>query len=154
MPETHETLVFHVHAHLDVFVDGRPVQVPAGIGINIADPAVHTAGEGAGRTYGGISTPCRQACISPLHTHDTTGILHTESASATPNTLGQFFTEWGVTLSASCVQDHCGGAAVYVDGKRLSRDPATVQLLDHEEIAVVVGQPPADIPSTADFSAA
>ena len=153
-PETHETLVFHVHAHLDVFVDGQPVQVPAGIGINIADPAVHTEGEGADRTYGGISPACKQVCISPLHTHDTSGVLHTESASATPNTLGQFFTEWGVPLSASCVADHCGQVAVYVDGKRRTSDPTTVQLLDHEEIAVVVGRPPANVPSTADFSKA
>ena len=154
VPETHETLVFHVHAHLDVFVDGQQVRVPAGIGINIADPAVHTQGEGVDRTYGGISPACLQACISPLHTHDTSGILHTESASATPNTLGEFFTEWGVKLSSSCVADHCGQVAVYVDGKRVSRDPTTVQLLDHEEIAVVAGRPPAQIPSTADFSKA
>lgn len=38
----------------------------------------------------------RAPCISPLHTHDTTGSLHTESATAVPNRLGQFFTEWGV----------------------------------------------------------
>jgi len=31
-PETHEFLLLHVHAHLDVFVNGRPVTVPAGIG--------------------------------------------------------------------------------------------------------------------------
>ena len=153
-PETHETLVFHVHAHLDVYVDGQPVQVPAGIGINISDPAVHTDGQGASRTYGGISPACKQVCISPLHTHDTSGILHTESASATPNTLGQFFTEWGVALSSRCVADRCGQVAFYVDGNRIDRDPTSVQLLDHEEIAVVVGRPPATIPSTADFSQA
>ena len=30
---TSEKLFFHVHAHLDVFVDGRGIPVPAGIGI-------------------------------------------------------------------------------------------------------------------------
>jgi hypothetical protein len=154
LPETHETLHFHVHAHLDVFVDGQLVQVPAGIGINVADPAVHTQGDGAARTYGGISPACRQVCISPLHTHDTTGILHTESATPIPNTLGQFFTEWGVMLSSTCVADRCGQVAVYSDGQRVRDDPTTIQLLDHEEIAVVVGKPPANIPSTADFSGA
>src|SRR5205814_2429513 len=37
-PEPKESLTFHVHAHLDVLVDGRPVLVPAGIGVNITDP--------------------------------------------------------------------------------------------------------------------
>src|SRR3954454_19763068 len=39
-PEVKEQLAYHVHAHLDVFVDGKPVTVPAGIGINIDDPEV------------------------------------------------------------------------------------------------------------------
>src|SRR3954469_15287553 len=34
VPEKAEFLQYHVHAHLDVFVDGRPVLVPAGIGID------------------------------------------------------------------------------------------------------------------------
>src|SRR5215216_864745 len=33
VPEKAEFLQYHVHAHLDVFVNGRPVLVPAGIGI-------------------------------------------------------------------------------------------------------------------------
>ena len=31
-----------MHAHLDVFVNGKPVTVPAGIGINIHDPGVQS----------------------------------------------------------------------------------------------------------------
>src|SRR5207245_254616 len=102
-PEPAETLVFHVHAHLDVFLNGSPVEVPAGIGIDITDPAVHTEGSGKDVSYGGISPPCAKPCISPLHTHQTDGVLHTESPTATPNTLGAFFTEWGVRLDSSCV---------------------------------------------------
>ena len=30
------------HAHLDVFIDGKAILVPAGIGINIEDPDVRT----------------------------------------------------------------------------------------------------------------
>jgi hypothetical protein len=97
-PERKEFLIHHVHAHLDVFVDGEPIAVPAGIGINIDDPEVRRFEEPDGSvSYGGI-TRCRKPCISPLHTHDGTGILHTESATPEPNTLGQFFTEWGVRL--------------------------------------------------------
>lgn len=152
VPEKQETLVHHVHAHLDVFVDGRPVVVPAGIGINISDPAVHTGGAGLAITYGGISTPCLAACISPLHTHDATGILHTESASATPNTLGQFFTEWGVRLTADCLETRCGRLAVFIDGKRYHGDPGAIQLLDRREIVVASGSLPAVVPSAGDFS--
>jgi len=103
-------------------------------------PTVHHGGSGLA------------ACISPLHTHDTTGILHTESASAVPNTLGEFFTEWGVTLSANCVETRCGAVAVYIDGKPYTGDPRAIQLLDHREIVVAVGTPPAHIPAVGDFS--
>ena len=40
-PDTKEFTDYHVHAHLDVFVDGQPVEVPGGGGIEITDPAVN-----------------------------------------------------------------------------------------------------------------
>jgi hypothetical protein len=153
-PARQEFLIHHVHAHLDVFVDGEPVAVPAGIGINIDDPEVQRFKDpGGSAAYGGIQR-CRQPCISPLHTHDRTGIIHTESASPKPNRLGQFFTEWGVRLSDSCVREHCGREriAFYVDGKPYTQDPRAIELTDRKEIAIVIGTPPAEIPKTADFS--
>jgi hypothetical protein len=149
-PTTHEFLDFHVHAHLDVFVNGSPVEVPAGIGINIEDPAVHTVEDDLGTTYGGIDPPCAQPCISPLHTHGTDGILHTESAVDQPNTLGQFFTEWGVELTDTCVGGYCSPGAsiqVFVDGETFSGNPANIQLEDQLEIAIVIGSPPEEVPS-------
>ena len=149
-PETHEFLSYHVHAHLDVFLNGKPVTVPAGIGINIDDPAVHSAKTGLGPSYGSIDPACAHPCISPLHTHDTTGVLHTESAVAHPNTLGQFFTEWGVALSATCVGGYCSPDAsiqVFVNGKPFDGDPSHIQLTDLLEIAIVIGTPPLEIPS-------
>jgi hypothetical protein len=149
-PEPKETLVYHVHAHLDVFVDGRPVQVPAGIGINIADPNVQHGQWNGDPAYGGISG-CAQPCISPLHTHDDSGVIHTESGTSTPNRLGQFFTEWDVTLSGGCVGTFCppGTAiAVYVDGKLYSGNAAEISLTDRKEIAFIIGSPPKQIPSS------
>jgi hypothetical protein len=90
-PAPKEFLANHAHAHLDVFIDGKEILVPAGIGINIEDPEVRKFDNPI--AYGGIEM-CDQPCISPLHTHDETGILHTESSDPEPNTLGQFFTEW------------------------------------------------------------
>lgn len=149
-PETKESLTFHVHSHLDVFVNGAPVVVPAGIGIDITNPGVRhgTAADGSDQ-YGGI-TGCDQPCISPLHTHDTTGVLHTESATSTPNTLGQFFTEWGVKLTTSCVGQFCQPDTtirVYLDGKPYTGNPTAIGLSDGLEIAIVIGAPPATIPS-------
>lgn len=154
-PEPFETLIHHVHAHLDVFVNGAPVRVPAGIGINIHDPGVHSSPSADGATgYGGIQR-CAQPCISPLHTHDDTGILHTESPSPVPNRLRQFFLEWGVRLTPACVGSYCRPATkikIYVDGRPLAGDPRRIPLTDHEEIAIVIGTPPTTIPSTANFS--
>jgi hypothetical protein len=130
--------------------------VPAGIGIAIDDPAVKKFNLPDGTVgYGGIQL-CNEPCISPLHTHDQSGILHTESADAKPNTLGELFIEWGVPLSATCVGDPCapGPVAVYVNGQKQTGDPGAIELTDQTEIAIVLGTPPPEIPSTADFSPA
>jgi hypothetical protein len=152
VPETAEQLKYHVHAHLDVFIDGKHIIVPAGIGIDITNPGVHAFTNGGMPSYGGINVPCDQPCISPLHTHDVTGILHTESPTHEDNTLGQFFTEWGIRLDANCFAAYCKPAksvAVYVDGNPFTGDPRTIPLSDRKEIAIIVGTPPAEIPNTA-----
>ncbi len=152
-PGPQEYKINHVHAHLDVFIDGKPVIVPAGIGINIEDPEVRRFENPIG--YGGIKM-CAQPCISPLHTHDETGIIHTESSTPQPNTLGEFFVEWGVELSKTCVGEHCAPTpiAAYIDGQPYQGDPGAIELTDQKVIVIAVGTPPEVIPSTADFSAA
>jgi hypothetical protein len=150
-PERKETLINHVHAHLDIYFNGTPVRVPAGVGINIHDRGVHvgTLPDGT-KGYGGIDL-CQKPCISPLHTHDDSGVLHTESASFVPNSLGEFFTEWGVALTQRCVGQYCRLASphVYVDGKPFTGDPRTILLTDHKEIAIAIGTPPETIPAKA-----
>jgi hypothetical protein len=153
-PLVKEALDYHVHAHLDLFIDGQRVDVPAGIGINIDDPGVQRFETEYGTAYGRIDG-CAQPCISPLHTHDRSGVLHTESRTKTPNQLGMFFVEWGVRLDASCVGEYCQPAtpiAVYVDGKRYAGNPADIPLTDKLEIAIVIGVPPSVIPTRYDFS--
>ncbi|GIF46027.1 hypothetical protein DFJ67_5459 [Asanoa ferruginea] len=110
----------HIHAHVDVVVNGQPVVVPAGIGIDEA------TGE-----------------LSPLHTHDTSGVIHVESPVQADFSLGQVFTEWQVSLSG----DHIGGLKAgngeelhaYVNGKPYQGDPAAILLHAHDEIALVYG---------------
>lgn len=131
-----EGSVVHYHAHLDVIVDGRPVTVPALIGID----------EGARR-------------ISPLHTHDPSGVLHIEAPGKDSFTLGQLFTEWNVRLTRDCLGSLCTGNGngkalrLYVNGQQRSGDPATLVLAKHQEIALMYGDATdvAAVPSSYDF---
>src|SRR5262249_3019507 len=115
-----EQLQVHYHAHVDIIDDGQKVTVPAGIGFVIKN----------GKATG----------ITLLHTHDTSGVLHIESAANKAFTLGQAFTEWGVALSATQVgglQADAGHViATFVNGKQFTGDPATIQLKKHLEIAI------------------
>lgn len=156
VPYEVEHLTTHLHAHLHVFVDGEPVVIPAGIGIAVGLKGVkdEPTDDGAEHFYS-VST-CDVPCLSPLHTHQPDGLLHEESpeTSHPPYTLGQFFTEWGVRLDANCVGEFCEPDAlihVYLDGKEYTGDPSEIPLTNHLEIALVIGQPPAEIPFTWTF---
>jgi hypothetical protein len=149
VPEKAEFLEYHVHAHLDVFVNGRPVLVPAGIGIDVDNPGVKSERNSSGMVTGAGFVQCDEPCISPLHTHDLSGLLHTETKTPSPNHLGQFFTEWAVRLTSDCVGGYCKPAVpvkIYVNGKVESGDPTQIELSDLREIAIVIGTPPATIP--------
>jgi hypothetical protein len=147
VPEVNEHLTYHVHSHLDVFINGRKVRIPAGIGIDTHGSDVHEFPLPDGSVaYGGIRK-CKQVCISPLHTHDDTGILHTETSAPEPNTLGEFFVEWHVKLSKTCIGTFCRHVQFWVNGKRYLGDPRKILLANKTEIAIVVGTPPKKIPS-------
>jgi len=156
-PEPVENLTTHTHAHLDVFVDGERIVVPSAIGIDIEAIGIthELSADGTTHEYF-LPASCPVACLSPLHTHDPTGIIHTESdkADQEPYTLGQFFTEWGVPLNAECVGEFCKTEttiAVYVDGEQVTGNPAEIKLLSHEEIAIVIGKAPSAIPDSYPF---
>lgn len=132
---TEEGTALHIHQHLDIFIDGAAVPVPAGIGIN----------EG-------------ERFITEIHTHDTSGIIHVESPTVERFTLGEFFDVWGVRFSSDCIGGYCADQSkslrVYVNGKRYQGDPREIHLDDHEEIAIVFGTPqenPAILPMTYSF---
>jgi hypothetical protein len=126
-----EALAFHVHQHLDIFVDGKRVAggVPALIGINDS------------------------AYITELHTHTPDGIIHVESPRKLDFTLGQFFAEWGVFLNSRCVGAYCDGLKWYLNGMKQTGNPQKLVLRNHEEIAIVVGKPPKKIPATYGWEA-
>lgn len=115
-----EGTILHIHQHLDLFIHGQKKEVPAGAGIN--ELALF---------------------ISPIHTHDTTGIMHIESPVVQTFTLGQFFDIWGVRLTANCIGGYCkeGDSAlhVFIDGKEVTSDPRMIELKSHQEIVVAYG---------------
>ena len=148
VPEVNEHLAYHVHSHLDIFVNGKHITIPAGIGIDIRDPGVHSGPLPDGSTGYGNIVRCPRVCISPLHTHAHFGVLHTETDKPTPNKLGEFFVEWNVRLTKTCVGGYCRPDTIqfWVNGKRFLGDPRTILLADHTEIAIVIGTPPKKIP--------
>jgi hypothetical protein len=124
-----EGVATHYHAHLDIFVDGKKVTVPAQLGIN------------PGANY-----------ITELHTHDTRGVIHIESPKENDHfTLGQFMGEWGVFLDSRCIGADCNGLKWYLNGKLQTINPQTYTMQSHDEIAIVVGKPPTKIPSSYKF---
>jgi hypothetical protein len=117
----------HIHQHLDLYVNGTKEVVPAQIGI--------------------ITSP--QVVFSPLHTHDTSGIIHVESPTVRSFTLGEFFDVWGVRFTPTCIGGYCEQGdrtlRVYVDGQLAAGNPTTLELFAHEEIVVTYG-PKAELP--------
>jgi hypothetical protein len=133
-----EQLAFHIHQHLDVYVDGKHVTVPQAIGIG-KDPASG-----------------KYTFITELHTHNAEGIVHVESAKNLSYLLGQLFGEWGVRLTRTCLGDFkggCGRLQWWVNGKKQIGNPAAHVLKNHQEIVIAVGKPPKKIPSSYDWSA-
>jgi hypothetical protein len=121
LPALHEEgNALHIHQHIDIFVDGKPVTVPKDIGINYDE-----------------------RFISPLHTHDRTGIIHVESDKVQDFTLGQFFDVWGVRLTTDCLGGYCAKGSeklrVFSNGKPVTGDPRRLVLSAHQEIAIVYG---------------
>jgi hypothetical protein len=129
-----EGTVVHIHSHLDLFVNGKRVPVPGGLGIN------------QGSQF-----------ISPLHTHDATGVIHVESTTKEHFTLGQVFAVWGVRFTPYQLGGYRGTPSrpvrLYAHGTRDENDPTRLVLAAHQEIAVVVGKAPARIPSSYRFPA-
>jgi hypothetical protein len=131
-PLTMEGAALHIHEHLDLFVDGRAVTIPANVGIDAS-----------------------QGFLAALHTHDTSGIIHVESPVVAGFTLGQFFDVWGVALTPSCLGGACQpvdtAISAFVDGQPYIGDPREIALTAHREICLCVGTLPSTIPASYSF---
>ncbi len=113
--------IYHVHAQLKVFVNGKPMSVPNNIGID-----------------------AEQGFLSSLHTHDEKGIIHMEAVEEYPFKLGQFFTVWGVKFTPTQLGAYRAGNGlvleVYANGKKVANGPA-FQMKQSDRIVVIFGKP-------------
>jgi hypothetical protein len=129
---TIEQLAYHIHAHLAIYVNGKPMTVPAGVGITTP---WQTETEPDGSLW--IDSGSH---FYYLHTHTTDGIIHIESPTQTTYKLGQFFAEWNQPLSTSQVGPSKGSVITYVDGKKFTGDPSSITLSAHTVIQLDIGQ--------------
>jgi hypothetical protein len=126
-----EQLAYHIHAHLQVYVDGQPRALPAAIGL--VGPIYENTPYG--RFYGA------QQCYYWLHTHASDGVIHIESPTARVYTLGTFFDEWRQPLTTTDVAGNMGKLTAFVNGKPWTKDPRAIPLIPHESIQLDVGTP-------------
>jgi hypothetical protein len=132
-----EQVLFHIHAHLAIYVNGTPRLVPYGVGI-VPPYQLQQTADGP-FVAGGTS-------YYWLHTHDQTGVVHIESPVQQTYTLGQFFDIWKQPLRTDQVGPAKGAVTVYVNGSRYSGDPRTIPLTAHATIQLDVGK---DVPFAA-----
>jgi hypothetical protein len=132
LPQLSDTAgALHHHVQMYIYVDGNPVVIPANIGLS-------------------------SQAASPLHTHDTTGLVHVESAD--PNfqpVLGQFMDVWGPYFTNTCLGDQCNQGnkqlRVFLNGQPYVGDPTLMPLTDLTAVVITFGteaQLPNPIPSS------
>jgi hypothetical protein len=136
-----EQLAYHIHSHLQVYVNGQPRALPGAIGL-IGPVSQQTA---YGPFYGA------QQCYYWLHTHTSDGVIHIESPTKRIYTLGNFFDEWRQPLSRTQVASATGKVSAFLNGKPWKQDPRAIPLLPHASVQLDVGSPtvPARIVSFA-----
>lgn len=113
-----EGSILHTHQHLDIFIEGKVIPIPQDIG--------------EGKDF-----------ISPIHTHDETGVIHVESPTVQVFTLGQFFNVWGVGFDNQCLGGYCNlddkKLQVYTNGQVVNGNYQDIVLRPREEIAIIYG---------------
>lgn len=125
------SIVYHIHTHLAVYVDGAPRAIPYGIGM---------VGVAPQKTAHGIFANAISD-LYWLHTHAQDGIIHIESPTQRTYYLGQFFAVWGEPLSRTQVGPAKGKVTAFVDGKVWTGALQSIPLAEHEEVQLDVGTP-------------
>lgn len=106
----------HWHPELSIYIKGVKQEIPAGIGLGVAEQS--------------------------LHTHDNTGTLHLEIPGVVrkeDTKLGRFFTIWGKQFTLQCIFDSCTGQngtlKMLVNGKE-NTDFGNYEMHDGDKIEI------------------
>lgn len=137
-----EQVVYHIHAHLQVYVDGAARAIPAGIGT--VEPLTQPS------PNGDFTQASR--CYYWLHTHASDGVIHIESPTQLDYTLGEFFDIWRQPLDTSHVGPASGPVTAYLNGNRWPGNPRDIPLGPRADIQLDVGGSPAPPPQPVDWS--
>ncbi|MHB8602510.1 MAG: hypothetical protein ACYC6W_09805 [Nitrosotalea sp.] len=122
--ETQEYTTYHIHSHLDIFVNGQHTPVPAQIGIE-------------------------KTCLYWLHTHTPDGIIHMESPKEREFALGEFFDIWKATGNGFPTDTN--GPEIFVNGVLVSTNISDTKMNAHDEIVLVYGNVPQSMPTFYQF---
>jgi hypothetical protein len=125
---------WHIHTHVAIYVRGQQRRLPAGIGITSPKLTEHLS-------TGLFDDSGLNDCLYWLHTHSNDDIVHIESPTKQPFTLGQLFDIWGQPLGPEVVGPASGQVVVFENGKRILGDPRLVPLLKQGDIQLDVGRP-------------
>lgn len=112
---------YHVHARMNVYVDGKQTPVPENVGLS--------------------TTP---RVMSALHTHDPGGIIHIEADAPREVKLSEFFAIWGVKFA----NDQLGAykntegktVQVFANGQPV-QDPESYIIKPKDQLNVGYGAP-------------
>lgn len=122
-----QPMVMHIHPGLSLIIDGKPVTIPANIGIDASLYKNHTLDQYGMKMPDMPSMPV----MYPTHTHDTSGTIHVESNVKRDYTIGDFLSVWGMDFSGKTVNMTVNGqpatdsnyrAHVFKDGEQIMLD--------------------------------
>ncbi len=120
----------HYHAHLDMYYNGAPFNLPANIGIKLD-------------------------CLYWLHTHDVSGIVHIEAPADQKDrvfTLGDLFDVWKQPLNehqlATLKTKDGERISAWIDGQPYSGELRKLPMKEHSEIVLAITPPEVDPPKT------
>ena len=116
-----EQTAYHIHAHLTIYINGKQVTVPQGVGI-----------------------ASDQSCFYWLHTHTSDGVVHIEFPKQGSPTLGNFLDIWRQSFSQPGFHNELASSAdwtIYVDGKKVTSDFNHLILQPHMVITIAYNSP-------------
>jgi hypothetical protein len=93
-------MVLHIHPNLTLIVDGSPSSVPENIGIDAPLWKDHSLDK-----FG-------MTGMAPIHTHDSSGVIHVESNINRNYTFDEFLDIWGLDLNDKTIKISADGKPV------------------------------------------